>query len=131
VTVSARLVQPFSFQAFLIGVCCALSSTAVVVTVLSSDELDSPEGRSVVGVLVTQDVLVGLVLASVPLLNHGIAEVPAALLLMARNLAIFLVFAYASGKAISLIAFRYADATRMYGPKFIPVAHRSTSLLRF
>ena len=107
----------------MIGVCCALSSTAVVVTVLSSDELDSPEGRSVVGVLVTQDVLVGLVLASVPLLNHGIAEVPAALLLMARNLAIFLVFAYVSGKAISLIAFRYADATRTCGPECFSVAH--------
>ena len=93
-------------EAIIVGVCCSLSSTAVVVTSLTVEDLDSADGQSIVGVLVMQDVLVGLLLAAVPLLLHPMSQIVAAVLLMARNLAIFLLTVAAFARIVSYASLR-------------------------
>jgi len=53
-----------------VGFCASLSSTAVVVTSLTSHELADREGHASVGVLVLQDMYLGILLAILPIMQH-------------------------------------------------------------
>ena len=113
----------------MVGICCALSSTAVVVTVLRPSDLDAPEGRSIVGVLVMQDVLVGLLLAAVPLLLHPPEETLAAVALMGKNLVIFTVIAVVAARVMSSMAFRCVGARVSPPPPHPPAAPAPSRVL--
>ena len=69
------------------GYLVALSSTAIVLKLLlDRRELDSPHGRSLLGILIFQDLAVVPMLLSLPTLAHqGSAGLPAALLATAKT----------------------------------------------
>eukprot|EP01062_Namystynia_karyoxenos_P040307 TRINITY_DN29405_c4_g1_i1.p2 TRINITY_DN29405_c4_g1~~TRINITY_DN29405_c4_g1_i1.p2 ORF type:complete len:831 (+),score=336.30 TRINITY_DN29405_c4_g1_i1:197-2494(+) len=58
-------------EGVLIGFCFSLSSTAVVLKCISEGELAAPFGRILLGVLVVQDVSLGVMVAVIPLLDGG------------------------------------------------------------
>lgn len=53
-------------ESLIIGFTVFLSSTAVVLKCLEPDEMDTLYGRSIIGILVAQDLLLGLLLAILP-----------------------------------------------------------------
>eukprot|EP00756_Hemistasia_phaeocysticola_P047728 Hpha_TRINITY_DN22193_c0_g1::TRINITY_DN22193_c0_g1_i1::g.103589::m.103589 len=65
------LFQAPAAEGVLIGFCFSLSSTAVVLKCLSEHELVAPYGRMLLGVLVVQDVSLGVMVAIIPLLDGG------------------------------------------------------------
>lgn len=83
-------------EAVLIGACVALSSTAVVLKCLDNNERISHAGQVLFGVLVVQDVLLGLVLALFPLLetsdNTGIDVAITLFSLLFRTMLFFLIW---------------------------------------
>ncbi len=70
--IGSRMMGYSSGQAAFLGFVVALSSTAIVLTVLRERaELDSPHGRMVVGTLIYQDIAVVPLMLAVPLLAGG------------------------------------------------------------
>lgn len=85
VTVGATLLGLPTSAALVIGMAAALSSTAIVLGALKErGELDAPQGRFVVGVLVFQDLMVVPMVLLVPLLRGELsaAATPIALALL-------------------------------------------------
>jgi len=71
-------------EAVFVGACVSLSSTAVVVKCVKSDELEQ-----MYGLLVMQDVLLGIMLAMIPALSKSGIEIFFALAKMSLSLAVF------------------------------------------
>jgi Kef-type K+ transport system membrane component KefB len=76
--------------ALVIGACLFLSSTAVVLRLLGPLELEFHYGRSILGILVMQDVLLGVLIASLPLLTESGTEMIASIGLKFGHLILFL-----------------------------------------
>jgi K+:H+ antiporter len=68
----------FAWQpALAVGGALAMSSTAIVMRILSERmQLDTPHGRSIVGVLLFQDLAVVPLLIVIPAVAHGAGELP-------------------------------------------------------
>ena len=58
-------------QGFFLGWTLSLSSTTVVIKCLSAEDADSIAGQAIVGILVIQDMALGLLLAALPTLAEG------------------------------------------------------------
>ncbi|KAI8901742.1 Sodium/hydrogen exchanger family-domain-containing protein [Globomyces pollinis-pini] len=67
-----------------------LSSTAVVIHCLKPIELEYPYGRTIMGILVTQDVLLGFLLAMMPVLQSSGIQVAYTALSLLGRLIVFL-----------------------------------------
>ncbi|KAJ9472278.1 Na/H antiporter [Diplonema papillatum] len=61
-------------EGILVGFCVSLSSTIVVMRMMTPNELNASYGQLLLAVLVIQDVCLGLMVASVPLLNSPTIE---------------------------------------------------------
>ena len=62
-------------QSIILGASIFLSSTAVVLKCLSSEEAETGYGRAIIGMLVVQDVFLGLLLTTVPILSRPYNEI--------------------------------------------------------
>jgi Kef-type K+ transport system membrane component KefB len=80
-------------ESIVIGSCLFLSSTAVVVHLLQSKELETGYGRSIMGILVCQDVMLGFLLALMPVLKTTGIEVMYTMLKLLGYLGLFLLIA--------------------------------------
>ena len=76
-------------ECFIVGSCLFLSSTAVILHVFKPGESETVYGRSILGILITQDVLLGLLLVMMPALKSSGLE---GLKTLLRNLALLIVF---------------------------------------
>lgn len=86
---------PSVFMGFLI----ALSSTAIVLKLLQDrGEINSPQGRVVLGVLIFQDIIVVPMMLVAPLMAGGSENIGTALLLMALKGAFVIVFVLISAR---------------------------------
>lgn len=63
-------------QGVFLGAILSLSSTAVVMKSLTeANQTDTPHGRAMLGILIVQDLAVGLMLAVLPALDHPLTEI--------------------------------------------------------
>jgi monovalent cation:H+ antiporter-2, CPA2 family len=85
--------------ALFVGFLVALSSTAVVLKVLQEkSEITSYTGRTIVGILIFQDIVVVPLMLFTPLLGGGKADVPAELLLLLLKTIGIVAFIYVGNK---------------------------------
>ncbi len=62
-------------QGIFLGAVLSLSSTAVVIKSLTAkNQLDTPHGQAMLGILIVQDLAVGLMLGVLPALDHPVSE---------------------------------------------------------
>ncbi|KAJ3056619.1 Transmembrane and coiled-coil domains-containing protein 3 [Rhizophlyctis rosea] len=80
-------------ESVVVGSAIFLSSTALTMKSFRADEIESNHGRLIVGTLVVQDVLLGILLAMMPALEATSGEGIRALSRLSIGLAIFAVFA--------------------------------------
>ncbi|OKL41427.1 cation:proton antiporter domain-containing protein [Pontibacter flavimaris] len=86
-------------EAVFMGFLIALSSTAIVLRLLQdSGELNSPQGRVVLGILIFQDIVVVPMMLLTPLMAGGSENIATALLLMALKGAFVIVFVLISAR---------------------------------
>jgi Kef-type K+ transport system membrane component KefB len=78
-------------ESLALGACVFLSSTAVILHLLSPMELERDYGQNILGILVAQDVMLGFLLALLPLLTASKSEVVYTLLSLVGNLLLFFV----------------------------------------
>ncbi len=77
-------------QGILLGAILSLSSTAVVMKSLAErDETGTPHGRAMLGILIVQDLAVGLMLALLPALGKPVQELGQALLRSTLEIGLF------------------------------------------
>jgi monovalent cation:H+ antiporter-2, CPA2 family len=85
-------------QGIFLGAILSLSSTAVVLKCLmEANETETPHGQVMLGILVVQDLALGLMLAILPALDQPPAEIGAALLQAGIKIAVFASGAIAAG----------------------------------
>jgi monovalent cation:H+ antiporter-2, CPA2 family len=85
-------------QGIFLGAILSLSSTAVVLKCLmEANETETPHGQVMLGILVVQDLALGLMLAILPALNQPPAEIGTALLQAGIKIAVFAGVAIAVG----------------------------------
>ncbi|PRY12042.1 Kef-type potassium/proton antiporter (CPA2 family) [Pontibacter ummariensis] len=86
-------------EAFFMGFLIALSSTAIVLKLLQDkSEINTPQGRVVLGILIFQDIVVVPMMLLAPLMAGGAEDVGTALLLMALKGAFVIVFVLISAR---------------------------------
>ncbi|WP_276496042.1 cation:proton antiporter [Pontibacter litorisediminis] len=86
-------------EAVFMGFLIALSSTAIVLKLLGDKgEINSPQGRVVLGILIFQDIIVVPMMLLAPLMAGGSENVGMALLLMALKGAFVIVFVLISAR---------------------------------
>jgi Kef-type K+ transport system membrane component KefB len=81
-------------ESIVVGASIFLSSTAVVLNLLKPQELDLSYGRSIMGILVAQDVMLGFLLAMMPMLQSSGIELAYTALKLIGNLVFFVFIAY-------------------------------------
>lgn len=79
------------------ALCTSLASTAVVLKLLSNDETESAYGRTMIGILVMQDLYFGLMITMLPMLGANATRLDALwqLLTLAQGLAVYAVVCFA------------------------------------
>lgn len=94
--------------AIFIGFLVALSSTAVVLALLESKgEINSPHGRTVLGILLFQDVIVVALMLAIPLLTGGQTAVgPTAALLLGKAMLVIIVVVVATRWVVPAVLYR-------------------------
>ncbi|KAJ3293663.1 Transmembrane and coiled-coil domains-containing protein 3 [Borealophlyctis nickersoniae] len=90
-------------EAIVIGASVFLSSTAVVLKFLGPHDAETSYGRPIMGILVMQDVMLGVLLAVMPALEKSGSEVINAITRISGSLAIFLLVAVLAMYPIRLI----------------------------
>jgi Kef-type K+ transport system membrane component KefB len=77
-----------------VGACFSLSSTAVVLKCLTREEMESKSGHILLGILVIQDVFLGIMLATLELLDRSGTELLLAILKLVGAMLLFMLLAY-------------------------------------
>ncbi|MBF9255546.1 cation:proton antiporter [Pontibacter sp. 172403-2] len=86
-------------EAFFMGFLIALSSTAIVLKLLQDKgEINSPQGRVVLGILIFQDIVVVPMMLLAPLMAGGSQNIALELLLMALKGAFIIIFMLVSAR---------------------------------
>lgn len=86
-------------EGVLLGQMLSLSSTAVVIKVLmDNNEKDTPQGQVMLGILIIQDLALGLMLAVLPALNKPAEEIGIAMIIALVKLILFALGAIIVGK---------------------------------
>ena len=86
-------------QGIFLGELVSLSSTAVVIKALAEqDEMATPHGQVMLGILIVQDLALGLMLAILPALNSPIEELGFAIGIAVLKLTLFALGAFVVGK---------------------------------
>ncbi|MDX5481309.1 MAG: cation:proton antiporter [Hymenobacteraceae bacterium] len=99
VTVVMLLLNFNTGEAIFMGFLIALSSTAIVLKVLQDKgEINSPQGRVVLGILIFQDIIVVPMMLLAPLMAGGSEDIGTALLLMALKGVLVIVFVLVSAR---------------------------------
>ena len=81
-------------ESVIIGACIFLSSTAVILHLISSAELETMYGRNIMGILVVQDVMLGFLLAMMPVLKSSGVELAYTIFKLVVMLLLFLIIAF-------------------------------------
>lgn len=94
-----RLLNYNMGEAFFMGFLIALSSTAIVLKLLQDKgEINSPQGRVVLGILIFQDIVVVPMMLLAPLMAGGSQNIALELLLMALKGAFIIIFMLISAR---------------------------------
>lgn len=93
ITIGRLLGSRFN-EAMVVGASVFLSSTAVVIKFLSSEEYETAYGRPILGILVMQDILLGILLAVLPAFERSGFEVVEACLKIFGSLVLFMIVAF-------------------------------------
>ncbi|MFW6112757.1 MAG: cation:proton antiporter [Thermodesulfobacteriota bacterium] len=103
----------FGGEAVFAGFLLSLSSTAIVLKILQERaEVDSPQGRTSLGILIFQDIIIVPMMLMVPVLSGAMENVGASLLMMLGKAAVIILLVIISAKwVVPRVLFQVA-ATR-------------------
>lgn len=97
--------------AFLFGFACAVSSTAVVTKMLlERSESDAAHGRLLVPMLLVQDLCLVPVVAVIPVLSSGVADLTPLVVALGKVIAFVIIVVFAAAKIIPGVLSRTAQA---------------------
>ena len=78
-------------ESVLVGSCISLSSTVVALSLIKEHEMNLPFVRYMIGVLIIQDVLLGLILGLMPVLSSSMSQAPFTAISIIGSLVLFVV----------------------------------------